>query len=376
MQSDQVEHVARLAQRSELLAHFGATALRHMPLPELLATAVACTERGVDARRVKILEAQQDGTLLVVAGVGWRPGVVGNVRLAGTMDSPPGRALLTGEPVVIEDLHRQSEFAISDLLREHNVVSLVNVPIKNGEFTFGVLEVDSAQPMRWTVHDVNFLHGFANLVTAAIQRNRIEEQRNILMREVQHRVKNNLQLVTSMMRASARASESSETRQTLDDLARRVTVVASVYQMLMSGAMDRISVRRYLGDLCSRLEMAADGVYIRTDLADRVIGIDEAISLGLITNELVINSLQHAFPHGGGTIRVSLKPTDEADWMRLTVADDGRGTTANRSTGFGTRMINLLATQLGGEIVAATQPTGSSFEARLRLPARDPGGRD
>jgi two-component sensor histidine kinase len=368
-----VADATNLAKRSELLAHFGTAALRHMPLPELLTAAVECTERGVDARRVKILQAQPDGTLLVVAGVGWRPGVVGHARLAGSMDSPPGRALLSGEPVVIDDLYHQTQFQISELLREHNIVSLVNVPIKSGDFTFGVLEVDSVQPMRWSEHDVNFLHGFANLVTAAIQRNHMEEQRNVLMREVQHRVKNNLQLVTSMMRASARVSGSEETRRTLDDLARRVTVVASVYQLLMSGAMDRISVRSYVGELCGKLEMAVDRVRIRTDIADRVIGIDEAIALGLIINELVTNSLQHAFPDGGGTVHVSVKPTEEVDWMRLTVTDDGRGTIEGRTEGFGTRMIGLLANQLGGEIVAVSHPAGSSFEARLRLPPREPG---
>jgi len=371
--SDDVADVGRLAKRSELLAHFGAAALRHMPLPELLSMAVECTERGVDARHVKLMEAQSDGSLLVVAGVGWRTGVVGHARLAGTMDSPPGRALLTGAPTVVGDLYHQSEYQISDLLREHGIVSLVNVPIRNGEFTFGVLEVDSVEPMRWNEHDVNFLHGFANLVTAAIQRARMEEQRNVLMREVQHRVKNNLQLVTSMMRASARASRSEETKRVLDDLSRRVTVVASVYQLLMTGAMDRISIRSFLGELCSKLEMAARSVRIRTDLVDRVIGIDEAIALGLIVNELVTNSLQHAFPDGGGAVRVSLKPTAEVEWMRLTVADDGRGTAEAGEPGFGTRMINLLAAQLGGEIVAATQPSGSSFEARLRLPPREPG---
>jgi two-component sensor histidine kinase len=368
--SDDTVDVSQLAKRSEILAHFGAEALRHMPLERLLALAVECTARGVGAHRVKILEAQPDGTLLVVAGVGWREGVVGHTRLAGTMDSPPGRALLTGMPVTIQDLHRQSEYQISDLLREHLIVSLGNVPIRDGEFTFGVLEVDSIQPMRWSDYDVNFLHGFANLVTAAIQRLRTEDQRNVLMREVQHRVKNNLQLVTSMMRASARAAESTEAKRILEDLARRVTVVAGVYQLLMSGAMDRISIRSYLGDLCSKLEMAAQRVRIRTDLADRVIGIDDAIALGLITNELVTNSLQHAFSDRTGTIRVSVKPTEEADWMRLTVADDGSGPADAAAPGFGTRMISLLSAQLGGEIVGASGAEGSTFEARLRLPAR------
>lgn len=370
MNSDDTVDASRLAARSEILAHFGAQALAHMPLERLLDLAVECTVRGVGAHRVKILQAQPDGTMLVVAGVGWREGVVGHTRLAGTMDSPPGRALLTGEPVTIQDLYRQSEYMVSDLLREHLIVSLVNVPIKSADFTFGVLEVDSTQPMRWSDYDVNFLYGFANLVTAAIQRQRMEEQRNVLMREVQHRVKNNLQLVTSMMRASARAAEGREAKDILEELARRVTVVAGVYQLLMTGAMDRINIRAYLGDLCGKLTLAAQGVRIHTDLADRVIGIDDAIALGLITNELVTNSLQHAFPNGGGTIRVAVKPTEETDWMRLTVADDGTGRSEG-PPGFGTRMVNLLASQLGGEIVGVSGTTGSTFEARLRLPAHN-----
>jgi two-component sensor histidine kinase len=359
----------QLARRSELLAHFGAEALRQLPLSRLLDVAVESTRNGVDCDRVKILKPDDEGKLLIVAGVGWRPGVVGHARLSNTMDSAPGRAFLTGQPTIVEDIRKQSAFQYPELLREHGIVSLVNVPIKSGNFTFGVLEVDATEPTRWTESDVNFLLGFANLVTVAIQRNRLEEQRNVLLREVQHRVKNNLQLITSMMRIIARRTATSEARLILDDLARRVTAVASVYQMLMSGGtMDRVNIRHYLGDLCSKLAMTSARVRITTDLPDRIIGIDEAIALGLITNELVTNSLRHAFGDQSGIIAISLRPTPDPERMILTVADDGRGMEPDPEAGFGTQIVSLLAHQLGGEVALVATEKGTTFEARLRLP--------
>lgn len=369
MTTARLSDAEQLARRSALLAHFGAEALRELPLSRLLDVAVECTRKGVDCDRVKILKPDEEGKLLIVAGVGWRPGVVGHARLPNTMHSPPGRSFLTGMPTVIEDLRNQSEYEHSELLREHGIVSVVNVSIKSGNFTFGVLEVDATEPTRWTESDVNFLLGFANLVTVAIQRNRLEEQRNVLLREVQHRVKNNLQLITSMMRIIARRTATSEARLILDDLARRVTAVASVYQMLMSsGTMDRVNIRHYLGDLCSKLAMTSGRVRITTDLPERVIGIDEAIALGLITNELVTNSLRHAFGDQSGIIAVSLRPTPDPDRMILTVADDGRGMPPDREAGFGTQIVSLLAQQLDGEVALVATEKGTTFEARLRLP--------
>ncbi len=169
----------------QIMADFGFRALQHTPLDELLTDACAQVVNGCGVEHAKVLQYRPDADdLLIVAGIGWAAGVVGRVALPATMDSPPGRAYRTGEAVYIEDLTRTTEFQYSDVLREHGIVSLVNVSIRTDELTFGVLEADANRPTRFTEDDQNFLVGFANLMAAALDRRRLDEEREKLIREL------------------------------------------------------------------------------------------------------------------------------------------------------------------------------------------------
>jgi signal transduction histidine kinase len=169
----------------QIMAEFGFKALQHAPLDELLADACAQVVDGCGVEFAKVLKYRPTtDDLLIVAGIGWTADVVGRVALPATMDSPPGRAFRTGEAVYVEDLSRTPEFRHSDVLRQHGVVALVNVPIRTSKFTYGVLEADSNQPRRFTEDDQNFLIGFANLIAAAVERRRLDAERDRLIREL------------------------------------------------------------------------------------------------------------------------------------------------------------------------------------------------
>ncbi|MDB5407252.1 MAG: hypothetical protein JWL84_2164 [Rhodospirillales bacterium] len=145
-------------------------AVQGRDIGELIDAGAASVAEGLSVERSKVLvyrPAHDD--LLVEAGVGWDPGVVGHATLSSGMESPPGRAYRTGEAVFIECIFDESDFVYSELLRSHAIVSLVNVPIKAGDFTYGVLEVDSAVRRRFSDDDRNFLISFANFVAAAVQ---------------------------------------------------------------------------------------------------------------------------------------------------------------------------------------------------------------
>ena len=115
--------------------------------------------------------------LLVVAGIGWKDGVVGAATVPTGPASPPGRALATCRPVLIPDLRAQSEFEPSPLLAEHGVVSVLNVPIRTDGTVWGVLEVDGSEPRAFGEEALLFLQGFANLLGAAVRR--IESETNL-----------------------------------------------------------------------------------------------------------------------------------------------------------------------------------------------------
>ena len=188
------ENLARRERQHDLLARFGMAALKSTDIDTLLQEATRLCAEGLGTELCKALEwvrdTDGDGTagdrLLVHAGVGWNPGVVGRRTVGADLASPAGYALKTGEPVISNDLGSESRFRCPDLLAEHGVKSAINVIIRGEGEPFGVLEVDSRQEGRFDAADAAFLQGFANLLGGAIDRARdaAERQRTeALLRE-------------------------------------------------------------------------------------------------------------------------------------------------------------------------------------------------
>ncbi len=118
------------AGRQALVASFGGRALDEgLDLDALLGEAAAHAAAGLGVKRAKVLRYRSaSDDLLVCAGIGWVPGVVGHVTLSADLASPPGRALRTNEGVAIPDIRTAEGFNYSDLLRAHSVVALLNWP--------------------------------------------------------------------------------------------------------------------------------------------------------------------------------------------------------------------------------------------------------
>src|SRR5262249_18052487 len=154
---------------------------------ELLKNAVDYVRDGLTVHYVKVLKYRADrGDLLIVDGVGWKPGVVGTQSLPVGLASPPGRAWQLCEPVLISDLRASKEYEYSPLLKEHNIITLINVPIVAERETWGVLEADSRTPGAVDEYDAQFLHVFARILGEAIQRTAIDEEREKWVQALAH----------------------------------------------------------------------------------------------------------------------------------------------------------------------------------------------
>ena len=120
----------------------------------------ACAQisRVTHIKHTKVLRYRpRNGDLLIIAGVGWKPGVVGTATLPMDAASPPGRSIQTGAAVAVEDFANDTEFRVSPLLREHGIVALLNVPIMIDGQSWGVLEVDANKPRAFDEGDIGFL---------------------------------------------------------------------------------------------------------------------------------------------------------------------------------------------------------------------------
>lgn len=169
---NRTETLERLQQQT-VLARFGEFALQSDDLDEILNRACQLIGEALGTDLAKVMELKKDGvTLLVRAGVGWRPGIVGEVTIEVTDETSEGLALKTGEPMVSPDIDLETRFSYPAFLIEHGVRAVANVLIigAKGQPHFGILQIDSRVPRRFTASDVAFLRSYANLLAGAVSR--------------------------------------------------------------------------------------------------------------------------------------------------------------------------------------------------------------
>jgi two-component sensor histidine kinase len=326
---------------------------------------VAQVSRVTGVERIKIMRHRVDrGDLLIVAGVGWKPGVVGSATLAADYSSPAGRALQTGTPIAIENIVESDEFRVPDLLRDHGIVALVNVPIMINGHTWGVLEVDSTRPYKFDEWDVSFLNTVANVMGICLYQCEVKQQTadalaentrqraqfDTIIRELRHRVKNNLQMIIAFLTVRTRHFPL-EVRQRLNEVIGRVQAVALSYDLLsLSDKASSVNFDDYLRSLCAHI--APQRPEIKVDVeAQRVnIPIDRAVTAGLIVNELVTNSIKYAFGNDGGCIKVCFALTSNASEASIFVEDNGKGMDIPPKRGLGLTLIERLAQQIHGRV--------------------------
>lgn len=182
-------------------------------------------------------------------------------------------------------------------------------------------------------------------------------EKDVLLKEVHHRVKNNLQLISSLLSLQASRIGEPAVASLFDDSRNRVRSMAMVHENLYrAGNFASIAMQAHIESLCSHLHRvyALSGVGIVTDSDDVTLDLDQAVSCGLIINELVSNALKHAFPEGrGGKISVRFGITEDG-LCSLAVTDDGAGLPGdidiNGACSLGLQLVRDLVDQLDGEV--------------------------
>jgi two-component system, sensor histidine kinase PdtaS len=396
---DPVKEARRLRLHQRILRDFGRIALEDLEIGSLLQRAVTQTARATGVRHSKIMRYRtEQGDLLAEAGFGWRAGVIGKARFGIDSASPPGRCLQTGQPVVIEDIRNHPEFRSHPTFSEHGLVALLNVPIRFDGVIWGTLETDSEQPGHFDDLDVEFCEAMAALVASALQRRQAvaqaeaaaavvavqAERRGMLLRELQHRAKNNLALVTAMLaqeRRGAATEQDTRTAERLSRLMQRVTAIALAQDRLAvteeggMGGGTGTDLAGYLRALLSSFELSLGGkVVFEADLDECVLPFDKAVAAGLVVNELVTNAVKHAYSEGEeGIVRVALRTDESRAEATLTVSDEGRGIDPavvagqRAGGGKGLELIRGLAGQLGGDVEQGTPERGTSITVRFPL---------
>jgi two-component sensor histidine kinase len=208
-------------------------------------------------------------------------------------------------------------------------------------------------------------------------------EKEALLKEVHHRVKNNLQVITSLLRLETSRAAEPSTKLVLRDMQGRIRSMALLHETLYrSGNFARVDLAGYLRQLATQLfrvqNTEPSRIHLTIDLAPAPVDIDQAIPCGLVVNELLTNSLKYAFADGrAGEVRLGLERNEDGE-IRLTVIDTGAGLPhdfeARRHRSLGLQLVSDLVRQLAGTLEIGPGP-GASFTAVFRPhnPAGDEG---
>ena len=367
--------------QQELLAELGVTALQGASFDQLLTETTRLTAEGLGVEFCKVLEhIPASNRLLVRAGVGWDKGVIGVASVGADLDSPAGFALRTGKPVISNHLENEDRFRTPDLLEQHGIRRAMNVILQGDGKPFGVLEVDSRSEHEFLEQDLAFLQGAANLLGMAIERERHERKLNaalerdkFLLKEMNHRVKNSLAIVVSMLNLQARDVADPKLTEHLSEAAKRVAAIAKAHDQLSHGpAIERMDIGQYITAVCKDLDESVAHCDVLTDAVDGImVSTDRAISIALIVNELIINACKYAYKdQSGGKIWINVT-WDGGEAFLISVRDEGAGLPSvfdlGKAKGLGMRIITAFAKQVEAKIAVRSLDPGTEFELSVPI---------
>ena len=234
---------------------------------------------------------------------------------------------------------------------------------------YGCLQKGAGDPALPSVLDTAF-----KLFSMHAELRRALQEKDVMMREIHHRVKNNMQVISSLLRLQSWRIPDKALQDVFQGSQERIRSMALIHDKLYrSGNLSRIDFCEYSRELVDRLlsltGAAAAGISGTVDMEDADLDIEQAIPCGLIVNEIVTNSLKHAFANGnGGTIRLSMS-RDADGCRRLVISDDGvgmpPGIDIRRPATIGLQIVSDLVSQLDGT-AAVDRSRGTVFTITFR----------
>ena len=242
----------------------------------------------------------------------------------------------------------------------------LKLPVASPRHRFGVLR---ASPVMDNEVDVTTIRNLAAILAVLLEN---LARRDVLLNEVHHRAKNNMQIILSLLNLQEDVCSAPESEKTFTQIRSRITAMALVHEQLChSDTMSTISVRPYLGDLISSLRQSYERPGSRWRFAvscdDLTLGLEQCVPFGLLVTELVSNALKHA---DGQAPELHISVREEADaTVRFEVGDNGPGIpdhNTNGLTGIGLTLVDSLVRQLGGE-VERESAGGTRWSIRFRV---------
>jgi|GEM_PF-3128654 len=369
--------VARRHKWDEALKAIGQVAASRMPLDEILAAGLEAM-MGVSGASLGLIRLADAKTrdLVIAAYRDLPPSYLEVARAIPWGAKLAGSVAATGEPWLVGHLREQPEVSHLSLLADR-VQSLACLPLKTHDRVVGTITLGHSQPEFFGSSDLPVLLQAASLLAGAVVAEQLHaatskeaEEKSLLFRELDHRVRNNLAALISLLHLAAEGTEGAAA-ESLQEMAERVARLADVHNLLTGRGMQPVEVRE-LAEVVAKNVLAAlpGGARIHWKILGVPIRIppSQVTPVALVLNELLTNCAKHAFP-GRPTGSVTILVTRDADEAVLEVRDDGVGLDLARvPAGLGLTIVRTLATQnLKGSVAFAMAGEGGTV-VRIRFP--------
>ena len=354
------------ASQQEAVAKLSERALTENDLQTFFDEAVAKVAEVLRVDLVKILElVPGDAELLLRAGVGVKPGLVGHALVSAGRDSHAGFTLASGGPVVVEDLATETRFTGAWLLHEHNAVSGISAPIagRDGR-AYGVLAAHASSRRKFSEYDLSFLVEIATVIAGAIQRHQLNQRQEMMIRELRHRSGNLFSQLLALFSQTAKSSRSVGELTTKYEA--RVLALANAHRLITEGGWKSASLMEVLNTLMAplleRVSFSGPVVFLEPEAT---------FAVSMAVHELTTNAIKHgSLSTRAGRVELSwlVKRTGQGltlvlDWKE----HGGPSPKRQRRAGFGSRLINMvIERQLNGKVEQTFGPRG--YTAALVIP--------
>ncbi|MEX0758715.1 MAG: HWE histidine kinase domain-containing protein, partial [Tistlia sp.] len=253
---------------------------------------------------VKVLEYRPaTDDFLLRASYGFRIESEGPLALPGGNRSQAGVALETGQPIVVEELSSDLRFSGPELLARHGVRSGLSVAIGDAGWPLGVLGVHSRERRSFDEHDVRFLQAVANVLAATIQRDETERHQQVLLAELQHRVKNSLATVQAIASLSFR--EAAGAASELEVFRGRIRALSAAHDLLFRTGWRAIELAEIVRSQLAPFEGHADRISVE-GAAAVALSSSAAMEMGMVLHELATNAAKYgALSSESGRVRIA-----------------------------------------------------------------------
>ncbi len=366
----QIMELSTLAQVSE-------TVTSPLYLEEILRLIVEMAARMLEAKTCSLMLLEEEtGELVIAAAQSAGPAYLSRPHLR-VGDGITGLVAREGKPVAVVDVQQDPRFLAQDMARAEGLRGLLSVPLIVRNRVIGVFNCYTAQPHQFTDSEVQLLTTLANQTALAIENANLVV-RSAIIREMHHRVKNNLQTIAMLLRVQLRSDRETSAREVLTETIHRILSIAAVHEILSVEGFRLINLRQLLDRVAHHLThtMSQPALQLSVTVGgdDIYLNSRQATSLALVVNELLQNAVEHAFPaRAAGHVEVRLTQRDAG--LVLEVEDDGQGLPAgfNPLTGddLGLKIVHALVTEdLGGTLTFAG---GGGTKAVITVPKLDTG---